>query len=134
MNKVFLKGNLTRDPEVREVTIGGRTTTVASFGVATTGFRKDADGGSERTSEFHACEAWDKNAELIGKLCTKGDPILIEGSLKTDTWETEDGTKRSKTKIKVFTFDKLARFTSQSEDTVDNTSQEPVTAGADINF
>jgi len=85
MNKCFLAGNLTRDPELRSTTNG---TSVANFGLAVKG----------RTKEdvvFFDVEAWSTGAEFVAKYFKKGDGIVIDGSIREDRWE-KDGVKRSK--------------------------------------
>ncbi len=97
-NQVTLVGRLTRDPETRQV--GEQERTVTSFGLAVnTVFSK----GKEKTA-FVDCEAWGKTAETIGKWCTKGREVLVNGRLDLDTWEDKDGNRRSKLKVVVDTF------------------------------
>lgn len=134
MNKVILRGNLTRDPEIREVPIGDKTSKVANFSVAVSRWYKKANGETEKTTEFIDCEAWDTGAQTIEKIMSKGDPILLEGSIKTDKWE-KDGKKFSKTKVRVTSFDKLARFVkdeSKQEEVEEAVSSEE--NGEDIPF
>ena len=108
MNKVILRGNLVRAPETREVETGGRTTTVANFSVAVSRFFRKANGERDKDTVYIACEAWDTGAVSIGNLLDKGDPVLIEGSLKSDSWE-KDGQKLSRLKVRVSNFEKLYR-------------------------
>lgn len=108
MNKVILKGNLVRDPDLKTITSGERQTTVVNFTIATSRFFKKANGERDKETTFIACEAWDSGAETIGKLFKKGDPMLLEGAIKEDRWEV-DGETRSKFKIRVSTFEKLYR-------------------------
>lgn len=122
MNKTILKGNLARDPEIKEVPTGGRTTKVANFTVATTRHFKKADGTRASDTTFIPCEAWDTGAESIEKLLKKGDPVLLEGSLKVENWE-KDGKKHSRMKVRVITFDKLYR----SPNSGNNTNEEQAT-------
>ena len=96
MNKVILMGNLTRDPEVR-YTQGG--TAVVEFGIATNRKYKGGDGSMQEEVFFGDITAWGRMAENIGQYLTKGRPVLVEGYLKLDQWETDDGQKRSKVKI-----------------------------------
>ena len=110
MNKVFLKGNLTSDPNIREVNIGEKVSTVANFTIAVSRHYKQKDGETKQQTEFIDCEAWDSAAITMGKILHKGDPILLEGSLKKEQWE-KDGQKHSRVKVRTTTFDKLARFT-----------------------
>lgn len=99
LNKVFIGGNLTRDPEVK---FTQSNMAVANFGVAVN--RKWTDGAGEKKEEttFVDCEAWGKTAEAIGKFFAKGRPIFIEGRLKFDEWQDKtSGQKRSRLKVNV---------------------------------
>lgn len=98
-NKVVLMGNLTRDPETRELSSG---TSVTDFSVALSRKYKKGDEEVEECS-FVDCTAWAKTGETIAKFFTKGKPILVEGRLKQDRWE-KDGEKRSKVGVVVETF------------------------------
>lgn len=106
-NKVFLMGNLTGDPVVRDITNGDKTTQVANFRIGVSGRKfKRRDGTEGQETLFIDCEAWDSGATSISKLFVKGDPILIEGTLRNDEWE-QDGVKRNKIKTRVSNFTKL---------------------------
>jgi len=86
LNKVFLYGNLARDPEIRHTQSGKQ---VANFAIAVNNRR----GGNEETM-FIKIEAWNKTAELCDRYLKKGSPVLIEGRLKIDEYETREGEKR----------------------------------------
>ena len=132
MNKVFLEGNLTRDPEIKSVSLSDGVTKVkvANFTVATTRYFKKSDSSRGSETTFILCEAWATGAESIEKLLKKGDPILLEGTLKVESWE-KDGEKHSRTKVRVDTFKKLyRREKTEEEKAAASTSQdEPVGAG-----
>lgn len=100
-NRVILIGNLTRDVEVRHTP---SNQAVANFGLAIN--RKYATSAGERKEEttFVDCEAWGKAGEAMGKYLTKGRPVFVEGRLKLDNWEDKDGSKRSKLKVVVESF------------------------------
>ena len=140
MNIVILKGNLTKDPASRKVATGdGKETTVTNFTVATNRFFTRRDGTKDKEVTFLDCEAWDSGAETIQKYVKKGYPILVEGSLKLDTWET-DGQKRSKVKVRVKSFE-LLHSAPKSTDSTDDTSgpesepdTDPASDGGDIPF
>lgn len=84
MNKIFLSGNLTRDPEVKHTQAGKAW---ARVGIAVKRpFAKD-------TTDFFNLVAWDKTAELLGKYFVKGQKALIEGRLQTSNYENKDGVK-----------------------------------------
>ena len=115
MNIVVIKGNLVRDPELKIVGgSGGKETTVVNFTVAVNRFFKRADGTKDKEATFLDCEAWDSGAKSISEMFSKGDPILVNGSLKVSSWTTDEGQKRSRTKIRVGGFEKLARSTNTS--------------------
>ncbi len=98
LNKVFVMGNLTRDPESRFTPSG---TAVAQFGLATNRRWRDRQSGEMREeTTFVDIEVWGKQAELAGQYLVKGRPVFIEGRLKLDQWEDRNtGQKRSKLKI-----------------------------------
>jgi len=104
MNLVVLKGNLTRDPEVRVVKVKDKDVSVANFSVAVSRHFRKANGDKDQDTTFITCEAWDTAAETIGKYLVKGSAILVEGSLKNETWEVE-GQKRSRVKVRVLRFE-----------------------------
>jgi single-strand DNA-binding protein len=96
-NKVYLMGNLTRDPEVRVTPKG---TSICQFGLAISRSWKDESGQTREEATFVDIEAWGKPGEIISKYCTKGRPLFVEGRLKFDQWEDKtSGQKRSKLKV-----------------------------------
>jgi single-strand DNA-binding protein len=97
LNKVFLIGNLTRDPELRVTPKG---TAVCQFGLAVNRQYKDESGATRDETAFIDIEAWGKQGELAAKYLQKGSPAFIEGRLKFDSWEDkQSGQKRSKLKV-----------------------------------
>ncbi|MDE0314533.1 MAG: single-stranded DNA-binding protein [Candidatus Poribacteria bacterium] len=101
-NKVILMGNLTRDPEVKYLPSG---TAVANFGIAMNERYTDRQTGEQKESAcFVDVEAWDRQAEIVNEYLSKGSPVFIEGALKFESWETEDGTKRSRLKVRLLRF------------------------------
>ncbi len=96
LNKVQLIGNLTRDPEMRQIP-GGQV--VTSFGLATNLSWTDQSGQKQDKAEFHNIVAWRKLAEICGQYLKKGSKCYIEGRLQTRSWEAEDGSKKYKTEI-----------------------------------
>jgi single-strand DNA-binding protein len=95
-NRVILVGNLTRDPELRYITTG---TAVTDLGLAMNDRRKNAAGEWVEEPVFVDVTLWGRQAETASEYLTKGSPVLIEGRLKYDTWETSDGQKRSKLRV-----------------------------------
>jgi single-strand DNA-binding protein len=94
-NRVILVGNLTRDIELK-YTQGG--TAVTDIGLAVNDRRKTATGEWVDETTFVDVTLWGRTAEVASEYLSKGSPILIEGRLKLDTWET-DGQKRSKLRV-----------------------------------
>lgn len=86
LNKVFLMGNLTRDPEVR-VTSG--RVAVAEFGLATSRRYRTGSGEEKEDRCFLNVTAWGSTAEAVGKSLRRGAPVYVEGRLKYDEWERE---------------------------------------------
>ncbi len=92
LNKVFLIGNLTRDPELR-YTPGG--TAVANLGLAVNRRFKDSTGELKEEVCFLTVTVWDKQATACCQYLTKGRPVFVEGVLQSRFWETPEGQKRS---------------------------------------
>jgi single-strand DNA-binding protein len=101
-NKVILMGNLTRDPELR--TLPNSQTQVCDFSLAVNRRWKDAGGADHEEVLFIDCAAFGKTGQTIGESLTKGRPIHIEGRLRFEQWEQEDGQKRSKIRVVVEQF------------------------------
>ena len=97
LNKVFIIGNLTRDPELRVTPKG---TSIAAFGLAINRQSKNADGSHADEVTFVDIEAWGKQADLVARYLAKGAPAMIEGRLKLDEWtDKTSGAKRQKLKV-----------------------------------
>lgn len=100
LNKVFLYGNLTRDPELKALPSGQQ---LASFGLATNRTYKDKNGQKQESTEFHNIVAFGRPAELIAQYMKKGRPLFVEGRIQTRSWESE-GQKKYRTEIVVDNF------------------------------
>jgi len=96
LNKVFLLGNLTRDPEIRQTPSGQA---VATFNIATNRFFTDNTGQKQKHTEFHNVVAWGRNAEIINQYLKKGSLILVEGRIQTRNWLDQQGVKHWKTEV-----------------------------------
>lgn len=96
LNKTFILGNVTRDPEVRAMPSGQQ---VVNFGIATNRFYTDQAGVKKQDTEFHNIVAFGKLADTIAKYVTKGSLILIEGRIKTRNWMNTANVKQYKTEI-----------------------------------
>lgn len=102
LNKVFLYGNLTRDPELRALPSGQQ---VASFALATNRTYKDKEGQKKEQVEFHNIVAFGKQADLIGQYMKKGRPIFVEGRIQTRSWDDKtSGEKKYRTEIVIENF------------------------------
>jgi single-strand DNA-binding protein len=97
LNKVLLMGNLTRDPEVKYTPKG---TAVCDLGLAINDSYKAQDGTIKETVTYVDVEVWGRTAENCKQYLTKGRPIFVEGQLKLDTWETPQGEKKSKMRVR----------------------------------
>lgn len=96
INRVFLAGNLTRDPETRS-TAGG--TCVLTFGLAVKERQKNSQTGEwEDRPNFFDCTMFGKRAEAVSRYLSKGSKVALEGRLKWSQWE-RDGQKRSKVEV-----------------------------------
>ena len=96
LNKVFLIGNLTRDPELRYTPSG---TAVASFGIAVNRTWTGQNGEKKEEVCFVDINVFSRRAEIINEYFSKGSPIFIEGRLQFNQWETKDGQKRSTLRV-----------------------------------
>lgn len=101
-NRVFLMGNLTRDVELKYTP---SNQAVANIGLAVNRRYKTKDSGEQREeTTFVDCEAWGRTAEVMNQYLAKGRPVFIEGRLKLDTWQDQNGGNRSKLKVVVENF------------------------------
>ena len=91
MNKVYLIGNLTRDPEMRSTSAG---IPVCNFSIAVNRRFKNAQTGQQETDFFNIV-AWRQLAELCGRYLAKGRKVAVFGSIQTRSYEAQDGSKRT---------------------------------------
>lgn len=96
LNKVFLIGRLTNDPQLRS-TPGGQS--VASFSIATNRNWTDKQGAKQVDVQFHNVVAWGRQAEIVSQYMKKGGLVMIEGRLQTRNWQDKQGQTRSTTEI-----------------------------------
>jgi single-strand DNA-binding protein len=106
LNKVFLMGNITRDLELKYLP---SNTAICDFGLAVNRTWTGQDGVKKEEVTFVDCSCFGKTAEILSKFKKKGDPLFVEGRLKMDQWEAQDGTKRTKIKVIVENFQFLNR-------------------------
>ena len=97
VNKVFLLGNVGKDPEIRSTPSG---TMVANFSIATSDRYQDAQGNWQDRTEWHNLVAFKRTAEIVRDYVKKGSKLYIEGKLSTSSWEDKtSGQKKYKTEI-----------------------------------
>ena len=96
LNKIFVLGNVTRDPEVRALPSGQQVT---SFGLATNRFYTDGAGQKKQDTEFHNVVCFGKLADISSRYLNKGSLVLIEGRIKTRNWVNSQGTKQYRTEV-----------------------------------
>ena len=96
LNKAFILGNVTRDPEVRALPSGQ---SVTNFGIATNRFYTDASGQKKQEAEFHNIVCFGKLADISSRYLNKGSLVLIEGRIKTRSWQNAQGLKQYRTEI-----------------------------------
>lgn len=96
LNKVFLIGNLTRDPELRYIPSGQAVT---SFTVATNWAYNSPSGEKKEEVSFVRVVTWGRRAEVCNEYLRKGSPVFVEGRLQSRSWEAQDGSKRSSLEV-----------------------------------
>ena len=121
LNKAFVLGRLTRDPESRNLPSGQQVT---SFGLATDRFFTDKNGQKQQQAEFHNIVAFGKSAEIASQYLSKGSLVLIEGRLQTRSWQDSTGIKKYRAEIVVQSI-QLGPRTGHSTDAGKTTPQPP---------
>ncbi len=97
LNKVIIAGRLTRDPELKYI---GSGRAVCNLSVANSQHYRTKEGERRESTTFVNVTLWDKQAEWVGERLKKGRPVLVEGRLKSDSWEDKTtGQKRTKLEI-----------------------------------
>lgn len=96
LNKVILIGRLTGDPQTRELPSG---TLVANFGLATDRYFFDKSGKKQQETEFHNIVLFGRLAEIASKYLKKGSLAMVEGRIRTRSWQDSSGNQRKRTEI-----------------------------------
>ena len=96
LNKVFVLGNVIRDPEVKSLPSGQQVT---NFAIATNRFYSSQSGEKKQEAEFHNIVCFGKLADISSRYLNKGSLVLIEGRIKTRNWTNAQGIKQYKTEI-----------------------------------
>lgn len=96
LNKVFILGRLTADPQLKS-TPGGQS--VGSFSVATSRYWKDKAGARQEKTDYHNIVVWGRQAEIASQFLTRGALVFIEGRIETRSWQDKQGVERKTTEI-----------------------------------
>jgi single-strand DNA-binding protein len=127
-NKVILMGNLTRDPEVRYLPSG---VAVCDMALAVNETFKNKDGEQVEQTCFVDVVVWARQAETCGEYLRKGSPVMLDGRLQLDKWQTKEGEQRSKLRVRA---DRVQFLGSpKSGTTSEDTNSGPVQAGSGQN-
>lgn len=134
VNKVILIGNLGSDPEVRHLSSGS---VVANFNIATSESYTNKNGEKVTQTEWHRIELWDGLAKVSEQYLKKGQSVYIEGKLKTENWQDNDGNNRTTTRIRGLNMTMLGGRNSDQSANTDHAQQQqsvpaPVAAPAPV--
>ena len=121
LNRVYLMGNLTRDPELRHTPSG---VAVSDLGIAVSDAYRNKEGALVERTCFADAVVWGRQAETCCQYLRKGAGVLLEGRLQLDQWETDSGEKRSRLKVCADRVQFLPRARRE-----DAPGTEPVAAG-----
>lgn len=132
VNKVILIGNLGSDPEVRHLSNGS---VVANFNIATSESYTNKNGEKVTQTEWHRIELWDGLAKVAEQYLKKGQSVYIEGKIKTENWQDNDGNNRTTTRIRGQNMTMLGGRNTDQPDNTDHAQQQqsvsaPVAASA----
>lgn len=123
LNRVFLIGNLTRDPELRYLPSGQAVTT---FTVAVNRSYTAASGERKEETSFIRIVVWARRAEVCNEYLRRGSPVFVEGRLQSRTWEAQDGTKRSSIEVVAQNVQFLGRPVREPEAETIQLPEEPL--------
>jgi single stranded DNA-binding protein (ssb) len=126
INRVMLGGYLTADPESRQVGSG----TVCHFTIAMNRSWTDRSGQKKEEATFVDCEAWAKVGEVAQSYLKKGRPVFVEGRLKLDRWQGQDGQKKQKLKVNVDSVQFLDSGNAQNQQPDEQAQGAPAGGGA----
>jgi len=119
VNKVILIGNLGSDPEIRNLPSGSM---VANFNLATSESYMTKEGERVEQTEWHRIELWNGLAKIAEQYLSKGRQVYIEGKLKTESWQDNEGNKRFTTKIRAINMTLLGGRPSTANQSVSESS------------
>jgi len=126
LNKVFLIGNLTRDPELKALPSGSK---VASLSIATNRVWKDQAGARQEATEYHNLVSFGRQAENLAQYAKKGSSLFVEGRIQTRSWDGQDGKKNYRTEIVIDTFQFGPKTGGFSNDSASRPSTSGVSDG-----
>ena len=112
MNRVFLMGNLTRNPELRKTPTG---LSVSDLGLAVSEKYRNKAGEVVESVCFADIVVWGRQAETCGQYLTKGAPVMVEGRLQLDQWQTDKGEKRSRLRVRADRVQFLGRSAKEND-------------------
>lgn len=121
VNKVILVGNLGSDPEIRHLPSGS---VVANFNLATSESYVTKEGDRVEQTEWHRVELWDGLAKIAEQYLSKGRQVYVEGKLRTESWQDNEGNKRFTTKIRAINLTLLGGRSSSS-----NQQEQEISSG-----
>ncbi len=122
INKVILIGNVGKDPEVRHLDSGVAVTT---FPLATSETYKNKSGEKVTNTEWHNIVLWRGLAEIAEKYVKKGNPLYVEGKIRTRSWDDKDGNKRYTTEIVVDNMQMLGSKQSNEDNAASASESTP---------
>ena len=134
LNKVFLIGNLTRDPELRYLPSG---TAVATFTVAVNRTYTLQSGEKKQEVTFMPIVVWGKRGETCGEYLNKGSSVFVEGRLQSRSWQGQDGTKRNTVEVVADNVQFLGRprgTGAKSQGQASSNGQQPLDAIPDVDI
>ncbi len=111
LNKVFLVGNLARDPDLRHTPSG---TPVTEFRLAVSDSYTTSAGEKHDRTCFIDVVSWRKLAESCAEYLKKGSPVFVEGRLEQDTWTTGEGQRRSRIRVVAYSVQFIRREVERS--------------------
>ena len=126
VNKVFLMGNVGKDPEVNNLEKGGK---VAKFTLATSEKYTDKSGNKTERTDWHNIVAWGPLADLVEKYVTKGKKLFVEGQIRNRSWE-QDGVKKFATDINITSIQFVDSLNKDSQSAPAASSEAPKSAPA----
>ena len=117
INKVILIGNLTRDPEIKQITNGQP---IVTFGLATNRQWVTRANDKKSLAEYHNIVAWGRLAEICNQYLKKGKLVYVEGYLKTRSWDSPEGVRIFKTEIVAYDMIMLDKRPKDSNEEFDD--------------